>query len=271
MQSGLLLEQVNGLWFAFAPKLRAAGIKHAFTTRLGGKSLLGEGDLNMALHVADDAKLVRENRQRASEALGIDFCRLIAAEQVHGTNIVCVDAAQAGRGRLDYTDSIAGTDGLLTNSAGLGLMLCYADCVPVIIADPISKVVAVVHAGWRGTVSLIVEQAVNKMVAEFSVRAADCLAVVGPAIGACCYKVDQKVLKMAAENMTNHQAFFYQTAENSWQFDLWQANRQQLLAVGLQADSIVMGNICTACNSRLFFSHRAEAGHTGRFAALVWL
>ena len=137
--------------------------QHAFSSRLGGKSVKPYKGLNMALHVGDEADIVWENRQQFFQVLELKAENLVTPQQVHGANIKRVTRTDAGRGARDYADAIADTDALITNEPGLPLMLCFADCVPVIFLDPERKAVGIAHAGWKGTVAKIARDTVWQM------------------------------------------------------------------------------------------------------------
>jgi YfiH family protein len=259
----------EGLWFGFAPRLSERGVQHAFTARLGGRSDLSPGSLNLSLHVGDKQAFVIDNRRRVCAALGLDFSLLTSARQAHGAASEYVSAALAGRGREQFADALPDVDALFTDVAGVPLMLLFADCTPIIVAVP-GRLVAVIHAGWRGTAAAAARVTVDRLCREFSFRADDCLAVIGPSISADCYEVGEAVYEEAVRQ-PDLRPFFTRTGEKKWLFDLWRANKQQLIQAGLRAENIVVSGICTSRNRAMFFSHRAEDGRTGRFAALVWL
>jgi YfiH family protein len=171
---------------------------------------------------------------------------------------------------INYHEAISKTDALITNVPNLPLMLCYADCVPLLIADPKRKVVALSHAGWRGTVAAIAKKTVEKMTEEFGCQPADCLVGIGPSIGFCSYEVDDTVIS-ELQRAFSWWAHVVRPEGKKWKLDLWQANAQQLIDVGVVRENIVISNFCTVCNRDLFFSHRAEKGQTGRMSAIIAL
>lgn len=242
---------------------------HAISTRHGGVSRSPYDTMNLALHVGDDDGDVTENRRRLMAALGLDFERLTMAEQVHGEAIFRVTEAEAGRGRLSYADAIPRTDALMTDVPGLPLMLCYADCTPILIFDPVRRAAAVAHGGWKGTARAIAAKTVRAMADAFGTRPEDCLAAIGPAIGPCCYEVGDEVA-------TSFRAAFPDKAD-AWLFekngrcrlDLWRANRDQLEGAGLRPDHIENADICTACHADTYYSYRAVGGRTGRIGAVM--
>jgi YfiH family protein len=154
-------------------------------------------------------------------------------------------------------------DILITSSPDKTLLLCYADCTPVLLADARRKVVGVVHAGWRGSAVRAAGAAVEALGEAFGSNPRDIVAGIGPAIGPCCYEVGEDV--------------FTAFADRPWLFanrrlDLWEANRQALIEAGVPSEQIEVAGVCTRCEAHHFFSHRANGGQpAGRFAALIRL
>ena len=244
-------------------------VVHAVSTRFGGVSKTPYDSMNLAMHVGDDEAVVVENRRRFLGWLGLDFVRLTTPEQVHDDNIVCVGEAEAGRGRFSYADSIPATDALMTDVPGIPLMLCFADCTPILLFDPVRRVAAIAHGGWKGTVRSIAAKTVRAMAEAFGTRPEDCLAGIGPSIGACCYEVGDDVAgkfreafpQFADEIVSEHNGVIH--------LDLWKTNRLQLEEAGLLPNHIDTAVVCTACHARTFFSYRAEGPTTGRIAAVM--
>lgn len=230
------------------------GIVHGVSTRAGGVSTGRCESLNVSYTVGDAEANVQENLARLATTLGTQRERLFAAYQVHGRAVTVVDGSSEPRPRCDV---------LMTQSSEKALMLRYADCTPVLLADPRQKAVAAVHAGWRGSAVRAASAAVEAMQSAFGSRPEDIVAGIGPAIGPCCYEVGEDV----------HQAF----SDRPWllnqrKLDLWEANRQALLEAGVPKDNIEVAGICTRCQSERFFSHRANGGEpAGRFAAVIRL
>ena len=205
---------------------------HGISTRLGGVSNTPFASLNLALHVGDEPAAVGENRRRFCRALGFSEERLCTAEQVHGERIVRVTEAEAGRGARAYADAIAGTDALMTDVPGIPLFLCYADCTPVLLLDPVHKAAAVVHAGWKGTALGIAGKTVRAMEAAFETRPEDCLAAIAPAIGASCYEIGEDVAVKFQAAFPAFRGKIVRCVSGRPHLDLWQANYRQLEAAG---------------------------------------
>ncbi|MEW6182645.1 MAG: peptidoglycan editing factor PgeF [Bacillota bacterium] len=240
-------------------------LEHAFTTRLGGVSDGAFASLNLSFLVGDQPQRVRENRRLLAGALRYDPERLVCGRQAHGANVVVVTPRIAGSGAFDAQTALGETDGLITNSAGIPLMAFFADCVPVVLADTENKAAGIVHAGWRGTVRQVPVKALGRMSGAFGTRAARCLAAIGPAIGPCCFNVSEPV---AAEFSRWGDKVVHKDADG-YRVDLWEANRRILIDAGVLAENISVVNICTACRPELMFSHRRDAGRTGRMSAVV--
>ncbi|MCR5757164.1 MAG: peptidoglycan editing factor PgeF [Selenomonas sp.] len=261
----------NNLWRGKFSTFTEDICQHGFSARLGGISVQPYKGLNMALHVGDEADIVWENRKRFFQALGLKAEKLVTPQQVHGAAIQRVTSADAGRGAKDYADAIADTDALITNEPGLPLMLCFADCVPVIFLDPEKKAVGIAHAGWKGTVAQIARDTVLRMQAEFASEPADILAGIGPSIGPCCFAVGEDVAEKFRTVFSSYADGIIMQQAGQYYVNLWEANRQQLLAAGLAKEHIEMADTCTDCQHQWFYSYRADSGQTGRMAAIIAL
>jgi len=254
------------------PLLEETGIvRHGFSTRQGGISPAPYNTLNLGLHVGDAKENVLENRMRFAGALGIKADLMVAGAQVHHDRVKVVSEKHLGRGSKSDNDALPGVDALVTNRPGVPLASFYADCVPLFILDPVKKVAALAHAGWKGTVLRIAEKTIVKMVSAFSCSPGDCLAVIGPSIGRCCYEVDGKVITELKRGYKNWRSFIEGTQKGRWKLDLRATNRAALLDAGLKPGNVVNAGLCTSCNQDLFFSHRASGGKTGRMGAIMEL
>lgn len=261
----------KNLWVGQFSQFLSEWVTHGISTRFGGVSEPPYDALNMALHVGDDPKAVVENRRRFCGALGLSAERMVTAEQVHGERIFCVTGKEAGRGWRDYGAAILQTDALITDVPGLPLLLCYADCVPVLFVDPVRRAVAVAHAGWKGTLRRIAAKTVEAMTAAFGTDPQDCLAAIGPSIGPAHYPVGSDVAAQFREAFPLWEKDILHFAEGGPHLDLWAANRFQLQAAGLLPEHIETAGVCTADNGKLFFSYRADQGKTGRIGTVVAL
>ena len=184
----------------------------------------------------------------------------------HGSNVAVVDEALTGKGAEAYSDAVKNTDALITNLPQLPLMLFFADCVPVIFADPVSGSIGLAHAGWRGTVAGIAASTVTKMQEAFGAKPENILAGIGPSIGQCCYEVDDKVFEAGKK----YAGCFTAKENDRYMADLQAWNRLALLDAGLLPQNIYNAGVCTQCSKELFFSYRAENGKTGRMGVTIW-
>jgi polyphenol oxidase len=238
--------------FTFGNLSRVPGVVHAITTRSGGVSSGRCESLNVSYSVGDATENVDENLRRAAQSVGARREDLFAAYQVHGRAVTVVEPETQARPRCDV---------LVTRSSEKTLMLRFADCTPVLLADPKRHAVAAVHAGWRGSAVQAAGAAVEALHQVFGSDPRDVLAGIGPAIGPCCYRVGEEVFQAFADTPELLKA---------GKLDLWEANRKALMDVGVPADNIEVAGICTQCQSDRFFSHRANGSQpAGRFAALI--
>ena len=251
------------------PHLESAGAHNSVSTRHGGVSSGPFASLNVGYSVGDDSALVETNRRRLYEGAGTDVYSVVTCHQVHSTNVAYVGDGARGRGALSATNTIPTTDALMTDRSNLYLFLRFADCVPILFCDPQRKVVALAHAGWKGTVGDIVGATVKAMTRQFSCAPRDILAAIAPSIGPDHYEVKEDVAKQVRDALPFWGDVLHPHAKGSLMLDLPEANRRLLLAAGLTESSIVMSGMCTACHTDDFYSHRAENGKTGRFGVLI--
>ena len=238
---------------------RSGRVTAAFPARGGGASAPPFDSLNLGFSVKDRPEAVLENRRRLCAAIGVPQERLVVPGQVHGTTLRWVNDAEAGRGAFDSPTVIKAHDGLLSNAADLGLVISYADCVPVVIVADGEEgpAFATVHAGWRGMLAGIV----GKAAAELSMGRRLTAAVVGPSIGPCCFTVGEELRR-------RFEARFPGSA-GAATVDLWRCARTDLEAAGVPPAAVTVAGLCTSTDRR-FFSHRRDNGATGRHLAITW-
>ncbi|MEK6657105.1 MAG: peptidoglycan editing factor PgeF, partial [Nitrospirota bacterium] len=164
-----------------------------------------------------------------------------------------------------------GVDAHITDRHGIALGVVTADCVPVLLIDRKKRIVAAVHAGWRGTAKKILQKTVKKMSDSFGSKPEDMIAGIGPSIGQCCYEVDEKVIEPMQKEFGYLNRFSIQKKENKWHLDLQMMNKEQLIETGLMPYNINIVNLCTSCHSDLFYSYRRDGAGTGRMMAVVMI
>ena len=210
--------------------------------------------------VGDDHQSVEANHDLIYQALGISRRDVATARQVHGSRVALVGLD--GRDRV-----IPATDALVTDTPGVALLLRFADCLPVLLYDPVRRAIGLAHAGWKGSIKGIAGKTVSAMMEAFGSRPADIIAGLGPCIGPCCYQVGTEVVELVKASFNHWQGLIRSQGDGSFHFDLWETNRLQLVERGVE--EIEVTQLCTACRTDEFFSHRAEKGRTGRFAVIL--
>ncbi|MBE4908807.1 peptidoglycan editing factor PgeF [Bacillus luteolus] len=241
-----------------------------FTTKIGGFSDAPFQSFNMGLHVGDDSKLVGQNRDKLANAIGFPTSNWVCSEQVHDAEIMKVTRNHAGKGVYIYEQGIKGTDGLYTRERNLLLTLCFADCVPLYFSAPKYDLIGAAHAGWKGTVNDIGGKMIRIWDTEEKVSPEDIHVVIGPAIGSCCYIVDNSVIEKVNEVLTYDEYIPYKlVSEGQYSLDLKIANQLLLVQSGVPKDNIQVSSYCTSCEKELFFSHRRDKGQSGRMASYI--
>jgi YfiH family protein len=252
------------------PEAPDLGADVAVTTRHGGVSDGPFGSLNLGLHVGDDPDRVITNRERAARAFGVDLDAVVFAQQVHGAIATVVGEVERGRGTRQMDDAISSTDILVTTDLHTTLAILVADCVPVALLDPEARVLAAIHAGWRGTAAQASTRALHAMGA-LGALPERVVAFIGPGAHPARYQVDQDVYDALARAVAP-QALPAEVARpdgaDRWRVDLMAANRQQLLLAGVTPAHIFDCGVTTADDD--YFSDR-EARPCGRFALMARL
>jgi polyphenol oxidase len=251
------------------PALDELGVTAVVTTRDGGVSGAPYDSFNLGLHVGDQPDAVLSNRSALAQALRRRPGDFVFAVQSHGPSVAVVGEQDRGRGAFTQDDAIDDTDALVTSTPGLVLGVLVADCVPLVLVDPRRRLLACVHAGWRGTVTGVTRAAMQEL-GRLGSDPADVVACIGPAIRPSRYQVGADVMEAASA------AFGSQSGEvitaagpGTWYFDLWQANILHLLREGVTRSNIHLAALDTG-PSTPFFSHRSQAP-TGRFGLFAFL
>ena len=248
------------------------GLSHFVSGREGGVSVGGQAALNLGFMDEDRDDRVLTNRMLLAEAVGCSVDNFTFGEQKHTTHVEVVTRAQRGRGGREKATRLPSTDALITRETEVCLMVLAADCVPVLMYDSRMRVIAAVHAGWRGTVGRIAAQTVERMQDEFGCDPRDVIVGIGPSIGPCCFEVGEEVVEAAREGLGNLEGLVKTGKQpGKYQLNLWEANRRQLRQVGVEYARIEVAGICTVCHHDQFFSYRGDRGNTGRFGAGIML
>jgi len=235
-------------------------LTHAFCTRSGGVSQDDYASLNMSFKEGDEDNHVLQNWGRLAGAFNIPLEQFLVVNQVHKDDIFTVKPYGgyfSSRAELDY-------DAIMTDRVDLAICIKTADCVPVFIADRVKKVIAAVHAGWRGSALGISARAVRLLQDNYGSSPQDILAAIGPSIGQCCYQVDASVADNFLQQKDNEEFLFAAKKASKWMLDLACANRRQIINCGIPEENIDVSDLCTVCNQDNFFSHRGSGGITGR-------
>ena len=240
------------------------GTTHAFTTRFGGVSCGVYKSLNLAQRAGDDIEDVKENYNLLCDSLGICTDDIVCSSQVHGINIRVV--TRDDRGFL-FKPNPHQADGLITQTPGVALLVYTADCVPVLLYDPVKKAVGAVHAGWRSTVANITGIAVQKMVDEFECSPSNIRAAIGPCISKCCFETDSDVADALYEALDRDAENCMTKIGSKYFVDLREANRLMLTEAGL--NDISISDECTSCCPDKYWSHRKTQGQRGSQAAVI--
>ena len=253
--------------FGFAAA--SPGLLAGWTERRGGVSEPPYDELNLALHVGDDPDAVVENRRRVADSLGVELESFVVAEQTHGAAVHAATEADRGRGAFTRDDEVAGTDALITRTPGLVLAVMLADCAPLVLYDPATPAVGVVHAGWAGTVQHVAREAVEAMARSYGTDPASLVVAIGPSIGPGSYEVGSDVAERALAEFPGREVV-RPRGDGKWLFDLWESNIADLESAGVRRENVELAGIDTYVSTDRIFSHRR--GHpTGRFMAVASL
>ena len=249
------------------PALSGLAAVAGFTTRHEGVSRPPYNSLNLGTNTLDSPHNVEGNRSLLARGFGATLDYFLTVTQVHGTDLLVIDTPNPEFSHFLKLEC----DGIVTNQPGLMIAVCVADCVPILLHDPVKGVIAALHAGWQGTVGNIAGKGVEAMTGLFGSNPKDILAAIGPSISQCCYEVDAPVRDAFKKAGAAWDLYARESGEKKWQLDLAAANKQQLLDAGLAPGQIECEPLCVCCNQELFFSYRRDGGDTGRQAGFIML
>ncbi len=261
----------NGVVYHTSSILDAPGLIHGFSTRLGGVSEGPFASLNFrgGGPEPDVRENVRENYRRFCEALGTDIHDVVQSQQVHEDTVRHVTGADRGKGLFAATDYTA--DALVTNEPGLSLMVFSADCIILLLHDPVTGSIGAVHAGWRGTALDLPAKAVRKMGRLFGARPEDIRVAVGAGIGPCCFETHDDVPNAMRSAFGGGAEDYIRPRGEKWTVDLKGLNAWRLREAGVREENMDGCPTCTACRTDLYWSHRITGDRRGVQGALIAL
>jgi YfiH family protein len=247
-----------------AEDLLEAGVVAAFSSRAGGFGSGPYRSLNLGLHVGDDVRTVLRNRRRLATLLSVAGLPWATVRQVHSAAVVQARPELLGQGPPEARPPLAEADGIVSDRQGLLLAVFVADCVPVLLADPGARVIGAVHAGWRGLLAGAVEAGVEAL-AGLGANLGATVALVGPAIGPCCYEIGPEVAEPLGER---YPAAAATTGDGRLAVDTSAAAVQALERAGV--GEVRAARECTADHPERYFSYRRD-GRSGRQAGIIAL
>lgn len=267
-QQGFYWRERDGVSALICLALEEDGFTNAFSTRMGGVSPMPDAALNLAGFNEDDAENINENRRRFLKLFEGKWI-LAGCWQVHGADIRVVRTPQDAMPKPGVLGDDEYCDALVSNTPNVLLAVKTADCVPILIGDPLTRAFAAVHAGWRGTSAAIIKHAITNLEREYGAAAKDMRAAIGPAANACCYEVGPEVITVFHERFSESDQLLTATGAGHARIDLQTANRRLLIDAGLSAERIHVAPLCTMDRNELFFSYRREKHQHGRVGRLM--
>lgn len=244
-------------------------ISHGITTRAGGVSQGIFSQLNLSYTRGDDKAAVDENFHRTAISLHAEVSDFVLTDQTHTANVRAVTRLDRGKGIVRERDA-KDIDGLVTNEPGVVLSAFFADCVPLFFIDPVHRAVGVSHSGWRGTVARMGRETIRVMREAYGSVPDEMYCAVAPSICQACYEVSEDVAEQFLEQFQGAGTqLCAPNAFGKYQLNLWKANELVLLEAGIRREHLAVTNLCTCCNPKLLFSHRASHGKRGNFGAFI--
>ncbi len=244
-----------------------AGSRHCFSTRLGGVSGGDLSSLNLGTHRGDEPGNVRENYAILGAAVGFSPEDTVFTKQVHTDCVLRVGRADRGTGL--FREQEVPCDALITDEPGVALCCFSADCVPILLYDPVRRAAAAVHSGWRGTALGIAAKAAAAMGAEFGCKPENLRAAIGPCISKCCFETDADVPDAMRAALGDDAAPAIEKSGEKYHVDLKSINRIWLARAGILPEHIDVTDACTACAPERFWSHRRVGNARGSLAGII--
>ncbi|HEX7334664.1 MAG TPA: peptidoglycan editing factor PgeF [Pyrinomonadaceae bacterium] len=270
-EAGFYWRESDGVRALVCAPLEQDGFVNGFSTRLGGVSEMPANALSLAGFNEDAAENILENRRRFLKLFPGKW-ELAGCWQVHGADVRVVHTAEEAKPAENQLGETIFCDVIVSNADGVLAAVKTADCVPILLGDPVSGAFAAVHAGWRGTLASAVLVGVERLAKEYDARPEDLRVAIGASAGPCCYEVGSEVIEAFTKKFAGAEKLFTETRPGHALVDLLQANRDQLESAGVLLGRIHTAPICTMCRTDLFFSYRKEKsvhGKVGRLMAVV--
>lgn len=247
------------------PKIGRTNSVMAFTLRIGGCSQPPFESLNFSASQGDALENVQGNYSLLAKRLGIEAAQIAACRQIHEDTVEIIETV---------SPIPPHADAIITTTPGIYPAIKTADCLPILLLDPVRQIAGAIHAGWRGTVLRISRKVVQMMKSRFGSNPADIVAGLGPAIGPCCYEVDEVVLRPFRQGFPKAEQFIIRSEsetrpKESLRLDLVGANRFELIQEGVPSTNIHSVGLCTSCHPDLFFSYRRDGVQSGRHIAIT--
>jgi len=225
----------------------------AFSTRLLGNMSLCYGDTGESL----------QNRKNFLSGLGINYQDLVCAQQIHASSVRYIKEEDRGKGSLSYSNSIPGTDALVTDKRNLPLAIFTADCLSLFLFDSVTCAIGLIHAGWKSTKENITARVIQLMQKQFNTKTSSLYIGIGAAIRNCCYEVSKNFCNSFSDGLIER--------GNRYYLDLFWINKKQALDSGVKEENIFDPKICTFCHNGEFFSYRKEGNNCGRMMSVLML
>lgn len=246
----------------FLNLLNEEGCVHFSSTRTGGVSRGNLSSLNLGYTVGDNPELVTKNIELLQDSIQLNSSRIVLPMQTHSCNVGIVENDQ---------NTFPNTDSLITNVPGICIAVRTADCVPILLFDPVKKVAAVIHSGWKGTIQKISQKTVEIMHQQFGSSPQDIIAGIGPSIGPKVYEVGSEVVEQFnSEFATNNIVVPIRNSDKGL-LNLWKVNKLILQESGISEKNIEVAEMCTYSNPKLFFSARRDGVKCGRLASGIMI
>ena len=270
-EAGFYWREIDGVRALVCAPLEADGFVNGFSTRLGGVSDMPANALSLAGFHDDAAENILENRRRFLKLFPGEWT-LAGCWQVHGSDVRVVHTIEDAKPAENTLGETVYCDVIVSDAKGVLAGVKTADCVPILIGDPVTGAFAAVHAGWRGTLATAVIAGVERLTKEYDARPDDLRAAIGASAGPCCYEVGSEVIEAFSSKFVDGEKLFTATRAGHARIDLLKANRDQLISTGVKPERIHIAPLCTMCRTDLFFSYRKEKsvhGKVGRLMAVI--